>query len=73
MYYCYEKIIEASSQTDNPIIKLLLLDAAKVLHDEEWWISSDICRDDYQKTVTTFSKKWLRKRWRKQIKEDTKQ
>lgn len=71
MCYCYEMVLDAASQTDNPIIKLLLLDAAKVLHDEEWWISSDICLDEYKKTLLTFSKKWLRKQWRIQLKEDT--
>ena len=64
MEYCFLQIAEASEKTDNPIIRKLLLDVADVLHDEEWWKSSDICRSDYEKTLAKFGHKWLRKKWR---------
>ena len=36
-----------------------LNDLCEVLHDLEWWQSSDISEADYRETVAKFKKKWL--------------
>ena len=41
-------------------LNALLKDFVEVLHDLEWWKSSDIGEDSYRKTVTNFKNKWLR-------------
>ena len=37
----------------------MMKDLVEVLHDVEWWQSSDICEDDYRKTVKAFKAKWF--------------
>lgn len=37
----------------------LVADLSQVLHDLEWWQSSDIGEESYRKTVDEFKKKWL--------------
>lgn len=36
-----------------------VVDFAKVVHDLEWFVSSDIDEDDYRETVRNFKKKWF--------------
>ena len=38
----------------------LINDLIKVLHDLEWWQSSDIGEDTYRETVANFKDKWFR-------------
>lgn len=38
----------------------MMKDLVKVLHDLEWWRSSDFDEDSYRKTVTEFKKKWFK-------------
>lgn len=38
----------------------LINDLIKVLHDLEWWQSSDIGEDTYRETVANFKEKWFR-------------
>lgn len=38
----------------------MLKDLTEVLHDLEWWQSSDISEKDYRKTVAKFKKKWFK-------------
>ena len=38
----------------------LIKDLCKVLHDLEWWRSSDIGEDTYRETVANFKEKWFR-------------
>lgn len=38
----------------------LINDLIKVLHDLEWWQSSDIGEDTYRETVAKFKDKWFR-------------
>lgn len=40
----------------------MIHDLCEVLHDVEWWQSSDISEDDYRKTAKKFKDKWLGKR-----------
>ena len=37
----------------------MMKDLVDVLHDVEWWQSSDIGEDDYRKTVKAFKAKWF--------------
>lgn len=37
----------------------MMKDLVKVLHDVEWWQSSDIGEEDYRKTVKAFKGKWF--------------
>ena len=46
----------------------MMSDLVEVLHDVEWWQSSDISEEDYRKTVDNFKKKWFRRN-KTQIKE----
>lgn len=37
----------------------MMSDLVRLLHDLEWWQSSDYGEEDYRKTVTAFKKKWF--------------
>jgi len=37
----------------------LITDLVPVLHDLEWWQSSDISEDEYRATVNAFKQKWF--------------
>lgn len=37
----------------------LITDLCKVLHDLEWWQSSDIGEESYRNTLKAFKKKWF--------------
>ena len=38
----------------------MMKDLVKVLHDLEWWQSSDTGEDTYRSAVTEFKKKWFK-------------
>ena len=38
----------------------MMKDLVKVLHDLEWWQSSDTGEDTYRMAVTEFKKKWFK-------------
>lgn len=57
-YVCY-RVEDAASMTCDPEFAELLRDAAKVLHDEEWWKSCDTSKETYLETLATFKAKWL--------------
>jgi hypothetical protein len=40
-------------------LDLMIQDLREVLHDLEWWQSSDIGEEDYRKTLNDFKKKWF--------------
>lgn len=40
----------------------MMKDLVKVLHDLEWWQSSDTGEDTYRMAVTEFKKKWFKQR-----------
>lgn len=50
---------ECENRMHDREINALIQDLAKVLHDLEWWQSSDISEEAYRKTVSEFKKKWL--------------
>lgn len=57
-YVCYH-VEDAASMTHDPELAELLRDAAKVLHDEEWWMSADTCKETYLETLAEFKAKWF--------------
>lgn len=58
--YIYSRLLDVceNSMYDREM-NALIQDIAKVLHDLEWWQSSDISEATYRKTVSEFKKKWL--------------
>ena len=40
----------------------MMKDLVKVLHDLEWWKSSDTGEDTYRRAVTEFKRKWFKQR-----------
>lgn len=59
--YAYSKLeMDVGGKMHDPEMEDLLQDFIKVLHDLEWWLSSDIGREAYMKTLNNFKKKWLR-------------
>lgn len=57
-YVCY-RVEDAASMTHDPEFAELLRDAAKVLHDEEWWMSCDTSKETYLESLAAFKKKWF--------------
>lgn len=41
-------------------LNAMMKDLVKVLHDLEWWQSSDTGEDTYRMAVTEFKKKWFK-------------
>ena len=39
----------------------MMCDLVKLLHDLEWWQSSDYGEETYRKTVQDFKKKWFKR------------
>lgn len=67
-YICYQ-VKEASKMTTDREISELLLDLAKLLHDEEWWKSSDYSKDTYLETLYNFKEKWFKGNREERLKE----
>lgn len=65
--YCIVEDYYANKMYDTELNEMMS-DLVEVLHDVEWWQSSDISEEDYRKTVDNFKKKWFR-RSKTQIKE----
>lgn len=57
VYYQMEEYLDG--QMRDLEMNELVKDLIKVAHDLEWWDSSDICEDDYRKTVRAFKAKWF--------------
>lgn len=60
MDYVYYHVDEAASMCEDVELSDLLHDASKVLHDEEWWRSSDYSEDTYRKSLAEFKTKWFK-------------
>lgn len=58
-YICYH-VKEAASMCEDAELADLLCDAAKVLHDEEWWKSDDYSEDTYRESLAEFKMKWFK-------------
>lgn len=60
MGYLYAQMQEEADMLEDREIIDLFRDLAKLTHDCEWYHSSDICREDYIKTVREFKEKWFK-------------
>lgn len=58
-YTCYRVEDEYVGAMHDAELDEMMKDLVDVLHDVEWWQSSDIGEDDYRKTVKAFKKKWF--------------
>lgn len=58
-YICYTIENELCGQMHDEELNDLMNDVAKLAHDLEWWISSDISKEGYLETVSKFKKKWF--------------
>lgn len=59
MDYIFHHVEYAASLTSDQEFAELLRDAAKVLHDEEWYLSYDISKESYLTTLAEFKIKWF--------------
>ena len=59
-YTCYRFEEEYSGRLYDAELNEMAEDFFKVLHDVEWWKSSDIEEDNYRKTVHEFKEKWFK-------------
>lgn len=60
MCYVYSQVRnEAVGMMCDAELDELMNDIADLLHDCEWWHSSDICEETYRKTVAEFKSKWF--------------
>ena len=59
MDYVYAYLNDAASMTHDPEFAEMLRDAAKVLHDEEWWMSADTRKETYLEELAAFKAKWF--------------
>lgn len=57
-YICY-RFDEYADMVEDKEISELLRDLGKVLHDEEWYKSADIGKEEYLETLSAFKRKWF--------------
>lgn len=58
-YTCFRVEDEYVGQMHDKELDEMMRDLVNVLHDVEWWQSSDIGEDDYRKIVRAFKEKWF--------------
>lgn len=59
MDYIYFRFEEYADMVEDKEISELLRDLGKVLHDEEWYKSADIGKEEYLETLSAFKQKWF--------------
>lgn len=58
--YDFYRILDTyKGQLQNDVLEELLIDFCKVLKELEWYVSADTSKEDYDKEVESFIKKWL--------------
>ena len=50
---------ECAGNMQDDELNELITDLCEVLHDLEWWQSSDISEEQYRETVKAFKDKWI--------------
>lgn len=58
-YVCFRLEEECVNRMYDIEMNDMIKDLCKLLHDLEWWQSSDCCEDTYRKTVKDFKLKWF--------------
>lgn len=60
MNYLYSRVFDdAVGMMGDAELDELMRDISDLLHDCEWWHSSDISEEAYRKSVAEFKKKWF--------------
>lgn len=59
-YICYRFEEECCGRMYDVEMNDLVKDLAKLLHDLEWWQSSDTSEETYRKSVAEFKEKWFK-------------
>lgn len=58
--YIYSKLLEeCKGRMYDAEMEDLIVDLCEVLHDLEWWQSSDSREETYRETLAKFKKKWF--------------
>ena len=58
--YIYSRLLcECADSMYDAEMNEMIKDLAEVLHDLEWWQSSDISEKEYRKTLVEFKAKWF--------------
>ena len=58
-YICYKLEEECGNRMYDAEMNDLIKDLCEVLHDLEWWQSSDTSENKYRESLTKFKKKWF--------------
>lgn len=58
-YVCYRVEEEAECMGDRELIELVK-DVAKLMHDREWYLSSDYGEDTWKESARMFKEKWFK-------------
>lgn len=59
-YLCFQIEEEYVGRMHDIELDDMMKDLAKLLHDLEWWQSSDTSEESYRKTVKDFKEKWFK-------------
>ena len=59
MNYLYCEVQDAVGMMGDAELDELIHDVSILLRNCEWWHSSDICEEDYRKSVASFKAKWF--------------
>ena len=60
--YVFFKIEEVACHVPDRELREMTVDFAKLIHDLEWYLSSDISKESWEKSRDHFKKKWFGKR-----------
>ena len=58
-YICFRLEEECKGRMYDAEMNMFVTDFVDVLHDLEWWRSSDTDEEQYRKTLKKFKKKWF--------------
>lgn len=59
MNYLYTQVEYAADNFEDPEMQMLTRDFAEVLHDLEWYDSGDTSRQQLDKSIRVFKRKWF--------------
>ena len=58
-YVSYKLTEQCKDHMYDPEMNDMIVDLAQVLHELEWWQSSDFSESDYRAELAKFKKKWF--------------
>lgn len=68
-YVCFTIEQELVGNMHDRELNDLMADIAKLAHDLEWADSADIGREDYDRMVKAFKKKWFKQSWEERLRD----